>query len=255
MSLDACAEIVRRGDPDRFLASMTAPVAARERLLPLYAFNVEVARAPWLTAEPMIAEMRLQWWRDVLDEIARGGPVRRHEVATPLAQVLDPEGAILLDSLVAARRWDCTRAPFADQATFEAHIDACFGTLMWVAARVLGAATGERALRDLAFAQGIAAWLLAVPDLEARGRLPLVDGRPAAVAALARQGLARLAAARRQRAAIPPAATPAALTAWRAGAILGRAAADPTRVADGRLAPSEFHRRAGLLIRSLTGRW
>ena len=35
---------------------MAAPVAARRVLFPLYAFNVEVARAPWVTQEAMIAE-------------------------------------------------------------------------------------------------------------------------------------------------------------------------------------------------------
>ena len=104
MSLAACAELVRRGDPDRFLAAMAAPPAARNVLFPLYAFNVEVSRAPWVTPEPLIAEMRLQWWRDALAEIAAGAPVRRHEVTTPLAAVLDAEGARLLDALVEARR-------------------------------------------------------------------------------------------------------------------------------------------------------
>ena len=74
MSLNACAAIVERGDPERFMAAMAAPVEARRVLFPLYAFNVEVARAPWVTEEPMIAEMRLQWWRDALEEIAHGEP-------------------------------------------------------------------------------------------------------------------------------------------------------------------------------------
>ena len=29
--LKGCAELVRQGDPDRFMATMAAPVAARER--------------------------------------------------------------------------------------------------------------------------------------------------------------------------------------------------------------------------------
>ena len=59
---------------------------ARRVLFPLYAFNIEVSRAPWVTAEPMIAEMRLQFWRDVVEEIAAGKPPRAHEVAAPLAE-------------------------------------------------------------------------------------------------------------------------------------------------------------------------
>ncbi|TCP40827.1 squalene/phytoene synthase family protein [Rhodovulum marinum] len=255
MSLEACADIVRRGDPDRFLAVMAAPVAVRVRLLPLYALNVEVARAPWLTEEPMIAEMRLQWWRDALEEIAAGGPVRRHEVATPLAEVLGPTEAKLLDGLVAARRWDAYRDPFGDGAALEAHLDASFGTLMWVSARVLGATQGEGALRDLGRAQGLAAWLVAVPELEARGRIPLIDGRPEAVSALARRGLGWLRAAYTAADPVPVLARPAARAAWRTGPILRQAAAEPDRVAEGRLGSSEFRRRAALIARVLTARW
>ena len=93
MSFDACAALVQKADRLRFRVAMAAPVAARGVLFPLYAFNVEVARAPWVTQEAMIAEMRLQWWRDALEEIGQGGRVRRHEVVDALAAVLDTEGA------------------------------------------------------------------------------------------------------------------------------------------------------------------
>ena len=109
MSIDACAALVERSDPDRFLAAMAVSIAARRVLLPIYAFNIEVTRAPWVTQEPMIAEMRLQWWRDVLTEIQSGGGVRNHEVATPLAEVLPPHAAQILDQLIEARRWDIGR--------------------------------------------------------------------------------------------------------------------------------------------------
>ena len=255
MSIQACAELVQRGDPDRFLATMAAPVAARARLFPLYAFNLEVARAPWLTQEAMIAEMRLQWWRDALEEIGQGGPVRRHEVVSPLADLLEAQDAVRLDALVEARRWDIYRDPFDDRAAFEAHIDATAGHLMWTAARLLGADRGEAVLRDFAHAVGVANWLQAIPELEARGRVPLVDGRPEAVAALAAEALERLRRARARRADLPRAATPALLAGWQAEGVLRRAVAEPARVAEGRLAPSEFRRRGGLLWRSLTGRW
>ena len=70
--IQACAELVARGDPVRFRATMAAPLAVRKALFPLYALNLEVARAPWLTEEPMIAEMRLQFWRDVVEEAGAG---------------------------------------------------------------------------------------------------------------------------------------------------------------------------------------
>ncbi len=249
MSLQACAELVKRGDPDRFLAAMAAPPAARAVLFPLYAFNVEVARAPWVTEEPMIAEMRLQWWRDALEEIGSGGPARRHEVVDALAPVLDAEGAALLDALIEARRWDVHREAFEDAATFEVYLDCTAGNLAWAAARALGASEGEARLRDVAWAGGLANWFLAIPELEARGRLPLVDGRPAAVRALAQEGLSRLSRGK----TVPREARPVALAAWRARPLLRQAARDPGRVAAGALVQSEFSRRLGLLWRATVG--
>ncbi|KMW57523.1 Phytoene/squalene synthetase-like protein [Candidatus Rhodobacter oscarellae] len=248
MSLDQCAEIVRRGDPDRFLATMAAPVAARRVLLPLYAFNIEVARAPWVTAEPMIAEMRLQWWRDALEEVRTGSTVRNHEVTTPLAEVLDAEGAAILDRLVQARRWDIYRDPFEDVAHFWEHLDATSGGLAWACARALGATEGEARVRAIARAAGLANWFQAIPELEARGRVPLVDGRPEAVAALAREGLALLSGPRPD-----PAARAALLASWRARPILRMAERRPDLVASGGLVQSEFARRWGLIWRSLVG--
>ena len=93
MTTQACASLVEKGDQDRFLAVMAAPVQARARLFVLYAFNLEVARAPWVSEQPLIAEMRLQFWRDVLAD----PKPRAHEVAGPLRQIIDESG---LDSNV-----------------------------------------------------------------------------------------------------------------------------------------------------------
>ncbi|MEL6643709.1 MAG: squalene/phytoene synthase family protein [Pseudomonadota bacterium] len=256
MSLQACADLVRRGDPDRFAAAMAAPVAARRVLLPIYAFNVEIARAPWVTDEPLIAEMRLQWWRDAMEELAEGAKPRQHEVVVPLASCLDPAGARLLDSVVAARRWDIGTDPFEDEAAFQAYIDATAGNLMWAVARALGAGDDlEHVVRDFAWGTGLAAWFRAIPELEARGRRPLPDGRPGAVQALAREGLHRIARARKSRHGLVPSARPALYAGWQAASVLRRAAMAPERVAQGALAGSEFGRRASLIWVSATGRW
>ena len=184
----ACAGIVERGDPWRFRTLMAAPLEARAILFPVYAFNVEVSRAPWVTQEPMIAEMRLQWWRDALEEIASGAAVRRHEVVTPLSKLLSPQDAKGLDEAVAARRWDIYRDSFEDEGHFDRYIDQTAGHLMWTAAKLLGH-KDEAGTRALGYAAGLAAYFRAVPALEAAGRIPLLDGTPAGVKALAQRGL------------------------------------------------------------------
>ncbi|KAA8612291.1 squalene/phytoene synthase family protein [Salipiger aestuarii] len=249
--LIACAQLVERGDPDRFAATMAAPEPARAALFAIYAFNVEVARAPWLTQESMIAEMRLQWWRDALEEIRKGGLVRRHEVVTPLAHVIDAGSADLLDRLVGARRWDIYKDPFEDAAHFTRYLEETSGHLVAAAGRALGGLPQTVAL-DAGYASGLAQFLRAVPELEAQNRVPLVDGRPDAVAALARGGLDRL--ARVRRAGVTGPARAALLACWQAGPLLRLAARDPARVAQGRLQVSEFRKRSGLMRAALTGR-
>ncbi|SNR41712.1 squalene/phytoene synthase family protein [Puniceibacterium sediminis] len=247
--LIACAQLVERADPERFRSLMAAPVQARAKLFPIFAFNIEAARAPWVTQETMIAEMRLQWWRDALEEIRSGKVVRRHEVVTPLARVLDAASAELLDRGLAARRWDIYRDPFEDAAHFDRYIEETGGHLMVASARALGG-TDDAAALNLGYAAGLAAYLCAVPELESRGRVPLVDGRPDAVATLAQRGLERLTQARRGD--IPKAA---ALVAWAAGPLLRLAARQPGRVASGDLYLSGPVQRLRLMWQAATGRW
>ncbi len=252
MSLAACAAMVERGDPDRFAATMAAPVGARSRLWPLYAFNLEVARAPRVTKEAMIAEMRLQWWRDVVAE-----PLpRAHEVAGPLHTLIHDAALPLetLDRLIAARRWDVYSDAFADRAAFDAYLDDTGAGLMWLAALALGAAPQtEVTFRAFGWATGLANYLRAVPELEARGRVPLIDGRPQALQELAQDGLRCIANARQNPARLGRAA-PALLVGWQTRSLLTQVARDPMAVAEGRLGQSEFSRRLGLLRAAWTGR-
>ena len=252
--LTACAALVEKADPARFLAVMAVPVPARRVLFPIFALNIEVARAPWVTEESMIAEMRLQWWRDALAEISAGGIVRRHEVVTPLSQVLAPALAARLDEMVAARRWDIYRDPFEDEAHFDRYIDATSGHLTSAAALSLGQAD-ETVLRDFAYGVGIANWLCAVPELEARRRVPLLDGTGEGVRNLAQKALERLQKARSQRAKISPEAAQALFSGWQASRLLRQVIADPPRVGEGRLGGIDTRDRLALMLRVARGRW
>jgi hypothetical protein len=245
---------VERSDPIRFAALMAAPPAARAPLATLYAFNLEVARAPWVSKEPMIAEMRLQWWRDALEDASKG-TVRAHEVMPPLAELMTNHSLPLdmLDRMVEARRWDIYSDAFEDDTALDAYLADTAGGLMVLSGRVLGAGASDQGLAAYGWAAGLAAYLQAVPELVARGRIPLLDGRDDGIRALAEVGLARLAVARAAR--IEPAAAPALLAGWQAEALLRLAAKDPARVGDGALHLSEFSRRGRLLWQAVTRRY
>ena len=256
MSLQDCANLVARADRDRFAATMAAPVPAREVLFPLHGFALEVAKAPWASQEPMIAEMRLQFWRDVVEE-AGEDRVRAHEVAAPLAGLIAggmPAAPLL--AAIDARAWDIGRASFADEAALWAYLDATGGGLVWAAAAVLGApGAAEEGLRAWGQGAALARFLLAVPELEARGRVPLVDGRPEGVAALARQGLAALRRGAAQRARLGKLASAPMLEGAHAAGVLKRAAAEPARVAAGALEASPFAKSWQLMRRAQARRW
>lgn len=250
----ACADLVQKGDPDRFAALMAARPQARPALAVLYAYNLELARAPWASKEPMIAEMRLQWWVDVVAEPAP----RAHEVAGPLHALIRERAlpVAVLQAMAEARRWDVWSEAFADPAAFQTYLDATAGGLMALSVQALGGdAAAVTVARQFGCAAGLGGFLRAVPALEARGRLPLVDGRPAAVQALARAGLLQMQAARRGRGALRGLARDGVLAGWQTEALLRLAARDPSAVAEDRLALSEFRRRGSLLWQALSGRW
>ncbi len=254
MSLGDLARLLEEGDPDRFRTVMAAPVDARPALLTLYAFNLEIARAPWLTQEPMIAEMRLQWWLDALEEIDQGLPARQHEVVTPLAELIRANNLPVADlsAMVDARRWDIYAEGFQHVDDLVAHISAGAGKLAEIAARALGAPsdTAIRAGR-IGTAGGIANWLISVPDYLRHGRHPLPDPPEQAIPALARAGLDRLGRASRREFGR---AFPALWPALSARAVLQQALRDPGRVLSGTLQPSGFQTHRRLLGAMLTGR-
>ena len=75
-------------DPDRMRAARLADADVRGHLIALYAFHAELAKIPELVSEPMLGQIRYQWWRDCIGEIYAGGSVRAHEVSTPVAEMV-----------------------------------------------------------------------------------------------------------------------------------------------------------------------
>ncbi|OYW56150.1 MAG: hypothetical protein B7Z30_12545 [Rhizobiales bacterium 12-68-15] len=102
-----CETLARTHDRDRFLAALFAPPSLRRDLCTLYAFNLEVARVREVVREPMPGELRLQWWRDLIEGLGRG-EVSGHPVAAALLDLLGrtdiPKGALL--NLIEARTFD-----------------------------------------------------------------------------------------------------------------------------------------------------
>ena len=178
--LSPLAQMVRRHDPDRFFCTLFAPPARREALFTLYAFNHELARAREVASEPMLALIRLQWWREVVE-----GTRKRHEVAGPLSDAI-AQGLLLPEDLLAMLdgREREADASIPDLPAWRDYVGATSGMLAVAAGRLLGGqgAVLER-LRALGTAYGMAGQLRSVGVLARAGRCQLPED------ALAAQGL------------------------------------------------------------------
>ncbi len=121
-------DLVRQHDRDRYVITMFAPPPLRPALMTLLAFNVEVARIRETVSEPLIGQMRLQWWRDVLQKIGDGGdPPKGHPVAEAVSAVIasanvDPAALV---QIVDAREADMSDEP---PETLDKLIEYCVGT-------------------------------------------------------------------------------------------------------------------------------
>lgn len=128
-------------DPDRLRAAVFADKEARERLQLLYAFHYELAKVPELVSEPMIGQIRYQWWRDAIAEIYEARPVRQHEIATPLAKILIEQEIprFWIDRLIDGRERDLDPRPFTNLEEAREYCRQTSGVLMQIAVKLLNA--------------------------------------------------------------------------------------------------------------------
>jgi len=184
-ALSYCAAEVRRADYDRFLTALFAPAAARERLFALYAFNHEIARVRETVSEPMLGQIRLQWWREAIAGLYAGTP-RKHAVVEALgAAVAAGPARAGFEALIDAREFDLAgRAP-ESLAALEAYCEGTSSQLLYLAAELLGA-RGEAtraALRPLGIAWSLTGLIRAIP-FHARARRQYIPADIAAAAGL-----------------------------------------------------------------------
>lgn len=159
--------LIRRVDPDRWLSSrFVADEAARADVIAIYAYDHELARAPRVASNALLGEIRLTWWREVLDEIFEGRHVRHHPAAQALAAAVARRNLPRepLEAMIDARYRELDPLPMSEADTLDWARDTG-GRAAEVCVRILD----PEAQADLAQAAG-SAWALGrriatAPDL------------------------------------------------------------------------------------------
>jgi len=168
----------RAGELDRYLAALLAPRHVRSDLIALTAFLAEVARVAGIVSEPMMGEIRLQWWREALAGGGADGPTGS-PVADAFRQTIErhalPEDLLL--SVIEARSRELDGRFPASKQVLEGYFREGEGAAFRLAARILGAGEGyevDGVLAAAAQAYGRVRLLRSLPLNLAKGRSPLL---------------------------------------------------------------------------------
>lgn len=99
-----CRKMVAESDRERYLWSLFAAADRQPAVWAVWAFNQEIAKIWDTVSEPALADIRLQWWHEVLDEITAGN-IRQQPVIEELAVIENKDVVFpLLKQAIEARK-------------------------------------------------------------------------------------------------------------------------------------------------------
>jgi phytoene synthase len=134
-----CEALLRAHDKDRFLADLFVPASVRAHVHALHAFSFEIARIRDVVSGPMPGELRHQWWRDALEDGARG-EAGANPVAGALIDTIERFGLsrASLVALIDARGFDLYDDPMPDIQALEGYCRDTSSVLFRLVAEILG---------------------------------------------------------------------------------------------------------------------
>lgn len=139
-----CDALLRRDDHDRWLACLFLPFERRRHVHALYAFSLEIARLRQLVSEPMLGEIRFQWWREILVG-ERQSEAAAHPVALALLDTIAKFGLPIdpFAGLISARLFDLYEEAMPSVAALEAYAKATVANLLGVAFDIVAASDAQ----------------------------------------------------------------------------------------------------------------
>ena len=93
---------LRAHDEARALSLAFVPDGSRAAALAACAFVAEAASVPARVSDPTIGLIRVQWWREALEEAFGGGAVRAHPLVRAVRATLQPESRSILERVLDA---------------------------------------------------------------------------------------------------------------------------------------------------------
>jgi phytoene/squalene synthetase len=155
-------EDAARAMPDHTLATSFLAPDARGRVVALILFAYEISRARSVVSEAGLGAIRLQWWRDTIDQIYNGQVVRAQPTAIALAGAVHEASLprALFDAMIEGYELELQAMPFQTWQQLEHYLDQTHGNLARLSLLAAGLPAITTALDQAARQVGIA-WGLA----------------------------------------------------------------------------------------------
>ncbi|MBB5091191.1 phytoene/squalene synthase family protein [Pseudochrobactrum saccharolyticum] len=170
-----CLQFLRQSDFDRYLAVLYAPEDKRPALAALYAFNAEVARIRDVVHDALPGEVRLQWWRDLINGTEHGAVTGNPVAALLLKAIGDYQlPRSVFDAYCEARIFDLYNDPMPSRNDLEGYCGETACAILQMAAMILDADAAKSSAElsgHAGVAQAVSGLLRLMPLHRRRGQV------------------------------------------------------------------------------------
>ncbi|CAK7218985.1 hypothetical protein SBRCBS47491_003691 [Sporothrix bragantina] len=189
-----CVNQLRTGDYDAHLVRHFLPRGVRDAYLALRTLNLELARLPETVSNPTIGAMRMQFWKDAINNTFDGNPPREpvslllYAALAGLAARTETNPGdgnwssikFWLQRFISTRQQRMDNRPFASLAALEEYSESTYATLMYVTLAMLPLRSMhvDHLASHIGKACGIAAILRGIPVLAAPSPQPSSPSTP-----------------------------------------------------------------------------
>ena len=170
-----CLQFLRQSDFDRYLAVLYAPEDKRPALAALYAFNAEIARIRDVVHDALPGEVRLQWWRDLINGTEHGAVTGNPVAALLLKAIGDYQlPRSVFDAYCEARIFDLYNDPMPSRNDLEGYCGEIACAILQMAAMILDADAAKSSAElsgHAGVAQAVSGLLRLMPLHRRRGQV------------------------------------------------------------------------------------
>lgn len=170
-----CGEQAREQDRDRFRVSLFEPLEIRRQIWALLAFNSEIAKTREVVTETQIGHIRLQWWRDKIQEVydQKTAGLQNHQILSELEYTINKHCLAKdhFDHLIYAREFDLEDVPPSSVDGLIKYAELTSQPLAKLVTDIEGVNVEEKVLNDVSAGYAITGLIRSIPYHARQNRL------------------------------------------------------------------------------------